>query len=181
MNDIQRILTRVVFVAAVAMSGATVGHADVTFTDSTFGDADWTGSIVDQTGLPASFVANQISSGGNPGPYRALSHVYGGPGSIITAHLQNAAVYNPSTQGAFTQLDASFDLLLLDGGVSGVVGYGVTVFQNGSYYIHAFSEIAEFESWTSHTNTGLTSSNFVLIQGGGPAQPNFSSSGFSGL
>lgn len=155
----------------------------VTFSDGTFNNADWTGSITNQAGPAVSFSAQQVSAGGNPGKYRSLQQTYGGPGSIITGHVRAGDIYNPGTQGAVSSVSFSYDLKGFNLGNSGAVGYGGLISQNGSFYSSAFSRnatgsiLVQTTRWESHSLANLIASDFGLLSGSGPGNPDFSASG----
>jgi hypothetical protein len=152
--------------------------AAVIFSDTEFADTDWMGLILQSSG-PATFTAQQETSGGNPGAYRQLQHNFGGPAEgdfIITGHHRTTSIYNPATQGAIAEVDFAFDLSLLDGGASGAVAYGALLQQGGSFYI-AGGELTLGSEWTSHLIANLEAGNFGRIFGPGPSNPDFSASG----
>jgi PEP-CTERM motif-containing protein len=167
----------VLAVLGLALSTRIAGAA-VVFSDTEFANADWSALILQSSG-PATFTAQQQPSGGNPGAYRELRQNFGGPAagdSITTGHQRNVALYNPATQGAISEVDFAFDLLLLDGGASLAVAYGALLVQAGSYYV-AGSELTTTSSWTSHVIASLEASDFGKIFGSGPSNPDFSSTG----
>lgn len=151
--------------------------ATVTFTDGTFVDGDWAASkIVDTTaGATASFVAGQVTVGGNPGAYRQVQHTYDA-GIIAVGHVKSAAVYDPSVTGAIQFIDYGFDLIHLNPPPSQAVAYGLVLLQAGAYYRTGLDNIFT-DTWTSFGHTGLTSANFVLVAGSGPTNPDFSATG----
>lgn len=152
--------------------------APVAFSDGTFNDTDWGESVIKEEGPPVSFTVNQDDPGGNPDEYRWLQHSYGGPGSIITAHLRNGAIYDPAIEGAILNVVFSFDLILFDGGASNTVAYGGLAFQNNSYYRGGYALTPSVNAgWQSGYSYDLFASDFVLLSGPGPAIPDFSSSG----
>jgi len=148
----------------------------VTFSDGVFNDADWTADIIQEEGPTPSFGVWQVTNGGNPDEYRHLQHSYGGNGSIMTAHLQKEAIYDPGSQGAISTLALSFDLYLFDGGDSRAVDYRGLIFQNDSYYIGGYASILAAK-WESHSFTDLVASDFTLFVGTGPSIPDFSTTG----
>jgi len=154
--------------------------ASTTFSDGIFSDADWSAAVVSEVGPPVSFTAQQVATGGNPAEYRQVQHSYGGPGSIVSGHLQDAAIYDPASQGAISSLDFSFDIMLLNGGDSLTVAYGALLYQNGSYYGGGglLTTITPTTNvWVSHTFSGLDSAAFSRLSGPAGATPDFSASG----
>lgn len=150
----------------------------VTFTDTDFNNGDWTATkIVDTTpGNGASFTATQMTSGGNPSSFREVIHSYNS-GAITVAHLNNAALYNPTTAGALSAVDFTYDIIRINPSTNApLVGYAGLAFQNGSYY-QAPADTLGTATWTSFSHAGLLPSNFTLVGGAGPAAPDLSATG----
>src|ERR1700676_3121504 len=76
--------------------------ADVTYSDGTFNNADWTATAVYNTGSPAyTFTDTQKTSGGNPGDFREVVHnLSGSPGTLFVSHMNNLDIYDPAVSGA---------------------------------------------------------------------------------
>lgn len=170
MREISRLIASILLLAAVAAPASAASYADGNFLD-----ADWSASILAQSGPPASFAAARFASGGNPDAYRRLSHTYGGFGDITTGHLFAPAVYDPAAQGALAEVDVAFDLLLLNGGASGTVAYGALLEQAGTFYRAGF--VLSTAAWTSYSLEGLTAASFAKVSGAGAATPDFSAAG----
>jgi hypothetical protein len=166
-------------VGLAAVIQATPALATI-ISDGTFNNTDWTATVLNHSGPPVSFSAVQVSSGGNPGEYRQLQQSYGGPGSLITGHIFHGAQYDPATQGAISSVSYSFDLMLLNGGDSGTVGYGSLLFQGGSYYLGGNSVLTTIEPvrnlWVHHDLLPLFAGDFLDVSGSG-AHPDFSATG----
>lgn len=151
--------------------------ASVTFSDSTFEDANWAGvKVFDSTsGSAATFVAGQVATGGNPDAYRQVEHTYG-PGGIGVRHLNLLAVYDPATMGAIASVDYAFDAIHLNPPPAQAVAFNIALEQGGNTYIS--SSFNAFDAiWASTGQTGLLASNFTLYAGAGPTNPDFSASG----
>ncbi len=158
--------------------------------DTTFGDSNWT---IGTEGFGTHTVRSiQNTLGGPQGHVRQTDISLYAPrytGSKIKVyHTDNALLYDPSTQGAITSIDLSFDLATLSGANVEYVPY---LIQNGTtyrllkevvrWYWHStwytdyvVHSIATTPTWTSHAFTGLTASDFT---DGGPATPDFSATG----
>jgi len=152
-----------VMLAAPAARAAVIG-------DGTFNDADW--SLTSFTNSGSSATAGQQASGGNPGFWRKVIDFdanAGGPitnSIIIGANIYTAASYHPGAQGALGPITLSIDTLCSE--ASGCFGegegVGFLVMQGGKTYIES-----EFDTgnnglgWVTHSYSGLTSSNFSLI------------------
>jgi hypothetical protein len=163
------------FIVALGLLLIAAPAAAASYADGNFLDADWSATILAQSGPPVSFAAARVTSGGNPDAYRRLSHTYGGFGDITTGHLLESAVYDPAAQGALAEVDVAFDLLLLSGGSSGTVAYGALLEQAGSFYQAGFE--LSTATWTSHSLEGLTAASFGKVSGPGAATPDFSAGG----
>jgi len=151
------------------------GMAQVTFTDGTFNPVQWTSTkILDNTpGQSATFTAQQLLLGGNPGFFRRVSHTYVN-GTIFVAHVKGSAVYDPATQGAISSVCCSLEGKALN--QTGAVFYSPLLVQNGFYYRSEGTTVAS-PDWTPvHLGPLYASGNFTVV-GPGPAQPDFSAGG----
>ena len=168
-------------VASVIVALGCMGVAPslaVTFTDANFNNADWNATkIVDTTpGNAASFTAAQVTSGGNPGSFREVTQTYNS-GAITVAHLNNPALYNPTTGGPISSVDFAYDIIRLNPSSNApLVGYAGLAFQNGSHYEAPVDTIGT-ATWTHFNHAGLSPSNFTRVAGAGPATPDFSATG----
>jgi hypothetical protein len=128
--------------------------------------------VVQRSGPPTiSFNAGQTTSGGNTGAYRTLLHYYGGPGSIITAHLNSSALYQPVSHGAVASVSFSFDLLLVDGGDSNAVAYGALASQSGELYLSQsfLTTLSPMVGvWINRQASGLTPGDFSPLRPDAP-------------
>lgn len=114
------------------LSASFAAATDITFEDSTFGDAEWTATIA--TGPIDGQTAVQIADGGNsgtnPDPFRSVTT---NTNSLVsTAHTNSAYVYDPST-GAITSLDFSIDYMNISFFGQGQ-SFGLAVEQDGIFY-----------------------------------------------
>lgn len=97
--------------------------ASVTISDATFNPADW--SVIEVSEGGASQTNRQDSTGGNPGAFRSMQHVLPSPpsptdpGVIEVAHIYEAAVYDPASEGAIDHIDYAEDTGLLTPPYSG--------------------------------------------------------------
>lgn len=147
------------------------------FTDNSFVASDWSATkITDDQGSGA-FAVSQPAAGGNPTSYRHLRHDWSGPGSILTVHLHNGAVYNPAEKGAILTVNVSFDLRLFEGGSSNAVNYLPLLVQNGTYYRVPRLSSAVDNNWETFSYENLAASDWVRLSGPGPENPDFSAGG----
>ena len=151
--------------------GVSCVNAATVFFDGTFNNADWNETkIVDSTNN-GSFSAFQVASGGNPGSFRETNQSLN-QGLLGVSHLRSMFACNPSTQGAITSIDVSYDLQEFAplGGFE--VVYGILAFQNNTYYIGPTENLNQ-SSWTSFSHHGLTEASFSDTFGAsGPLGPN---------
>lgn len=172
--------------------------AVVTFQDASFNPANWTSAKYSDTtpGQTAVFSTTTLPTGGNPGSYRQVLHSFR-EGALRVSHFRdvggNPFKWNPSTQGAFTSIDFSFDLVMTNyfnpvpipaPSEFGAVGYSLLLFQGGHYYASAVEVVstADNKQWVSINRSNRTASNFnrvnlltgTLITG---VNPDFSASG----
>jgi hypothetical protein len=156
--------------------------ADLTITDSTFSDADWSVVKVQDTTIPADAIGlgQQSATGGFTGAYRTGTHnweVNSGGVSISFAHLHAGAAWNPAGAGAVTSVSVSFDAICTSAPIVNAVGLGLVAMQNGEFYAGITTPSAAIigQGWTHFTGT-FAQSDFVRM-GGGPNNLDFSSSG----
>ena len=159
--------TRTLFVALAFLLPAALlqehAAADTTFADGTFNNSDW--SLTLQTsGNGGTSNATQVTSGGNPGSYyqvyiQSNGDTGNGVGSGTAAfYLNNNFNFTPSSQGAVTSLDFSFDLST----ISGAAFAEVAVMQNGNLYL-ANEHYSTSDAWIHFSDLLLTASDFGLI------------------
>ena len=150
----------------------------VHFSDQTFENRNWQSlKVLDTTsGQSATFTAGQVTSGGNPGSYRNVTHNYS-QGSIWIAHLRDAAIYDPAREGPVTGLNFSLDVIHFHPPPGQAISFGPLLVQNGSTYVDSTGNTIFEEVWTHLTLTNLTATNFTLLVGAGPEHPDFSAVG----
>jgi hypothetical protein len=203
--DSQRSVVRrtIVFFLAMIISSVwqlshtSVLYAAVIFQDSDFVASDWTSTkYADATANQgASFVTTTIASGGAPGSYRQVLLTFPAGGSMRVAHLRsgsNGFKWNPSTQGAFTTIDYSFNLIMTNyfnpvptpaPSQQAAVGYTLLLHQADYYYTAPIVAVrtSDNKQWIAIADT-LQASQFLRINPttgiGMPGfHPNFSATG----
>ncbi|MGJ8698305.1 MAG: PEP-CTERM sorting domain-containing protein [Verrucomicrobiaceae bacterium] len=124
-------------------------------------------------GGSASFTV--AASGGSPGPYAQLRLDIGSNNRIVEAFFAApGATHNPSTQGAISTIDFSFDRRRGSSSSSGnAQAYGPALQQGGiSYYFyHADSDT----TWQTVADNGLSEDDFFPYSGHGltGSDPNY--------
>jgi hypothetical protein len=146
-------------------------QADVTFSDGTFSNADWSLTVF-QTGASAS--ASQQASGGNPGSFRLVTLRENGPGfsSVYAYNIRTVATYDPHFL-AISSLDWSEDTRLIVGFGNGEITHAALT-QDGKFY-YADGGTSPSFSWIAHKGTTLTPSQFFNISDS--SHPDFSTNG----
>jgi len=168
--------------AAILLCAAALSvKAGVIFFDGTFNDGVWSDQEILDPGNNAFFSAFQVAVGGNPGAFREVNHTLS-TSDIGVSHLNPAFTYDPSTQGAITSIDVSYDLKEFAPLFGIEVVYSILAFQNGTYFIAPFENLSQ-SSWTHFSHSGLIAANFIngfsvsRLPGSGPFTPDFSSAG----
>ena len=196
-HRVRGLIAFLMLIVVQVASTENLSAAVVSFQDANFNPSDWTSTkYVDTTpGQSATFVTTTMASGGLPGSYQQVLLTLR-EGLIRTSHLRasgaSAFKWNPSTQGAFTFVDYSFNLVMTNyynpapntpASEAGAVGYALLVSQGGQLYI-AMTEIAntaQNKQWVSINRTNFTASSFNRVNSNGLQvtgdNPNFSASG----
>ena len=175
-------IRRIIFGLACGLSVTVLcrsSQATTTFADGTFSNSTWTDTLISAAGS-GTFTSN-LDSAGIPPPSRRTHHSYPSGSFIRVAHMQNGALYYPSS-GAFTTLNYSYNLIYYPPPASrtaGSVRYALLLLQNGSYY-EGPPDFISATSWTRFPATGsksVTSAMFHRLTGTGPEFPDFSCTG----
>ncbi len=152
-------------------------HLDVaTYSDDTLYNGLWIPvKVLDTTPSALAMWSNtSFATGGNPTDYRQTVHQYWN-GHLILAHLYSFGFHDPAVEPVYT-VDFSTDARQESPTLVGPVTVRPAVWQGSGYYMGP--QIFVFSgTWSPYALSGLTSSDFVLIAGGGPVHPNFTNSG----
>jgi hypothetical protein len=156
--------------------GANSARADITFSDSTFNDADWTVHTV-TTGASGTSVGVQ-TGGGNPGTGREVTNTLDLSCLLYSMHtygITPATAYQPTIDGAVGTVDYTIDSKWLAG--VGGQGHGIALgaLQGMNLYYGIYQITGSTGAWNTHANAGMVASDFVPFNGG-PAI-DFSASG----
>lgn len=124
--------------ATVVVLGACAGAAlgdDVTFSDGTFNNADWSIDVVISTGNVGNPpVGAQDGAGGNPGAYRQVAH-RNFDSVMATWHMRAGAVYDPAAAGPISSLTCRLDLRAIENLFGINVAVHIGIIQNGAAFI----------------------------------------------
>lgn len=169
--------------AGILISSSLSAHGGViVLFDAYFPSANWIAvEVEDDSGNSQFNFFTQLLSGGNPGAYQKSNWKLVGSGSVpqnaAYVFLDTSQSYVPSVSGAIVKVDWSLDDILISqsGGSAGVAGRAAL--QQGSGYYRSGAGFHYLNtSWTNSSVT-LTASDFELISGSGPANPDFSETG----
>lgn len=154
----------------------------ITISDGDFNAQDWSTITVDAT-FGATATATQITTGGNPGSYRAITHTLPTPPDLqltqlTVAHLYTATLYNPATQGAITTVDFQQDARLLNlPWDQAFTTTQVALRQGGRLFSsERFVRTIATLAWEPSALTALAQEDFVAADGSGD-HPDFSATG----
>lgn len=163
--------------ACVLAALAELAVADVVqYSDGNFGASWVSNKYIDTTpGASATFTSVTTLADGLAPPCRETSHTFDN-GTILVAHLDTSAMYDPAT-GPICELDFAYDLIHYPGPAGGAVRYRLLIVQYGSIYHHTAGTDAFVGPWASYIGTGLGANAFTKVYGTGPALPNFSCAG----
>lgn len=159
-------------IAVVLFCGGIASADPIVFSATDFGDALWDVTVVNTTGGGGSASGWHVETGGHAGGWRQcrITLNAGGPASVWAFHRCIPFTYDPAAQGAISTVDfADYGII-----VTGQHDTGPAIRQNGVVYAVTGLLVTE-DSWTRHTLTGLTESDFHAI--GGTAMPDFSAGG----
>jgi len=137
-------------------------------------DAGWTTTVSTTTANVTQAVSAQ-ATGGNPGGFRQMQHIFTGLGAIAVFHTYGAVTYDPRTQGAIDHLNYFEDQIVLNPPAPGAaVGTGFSVTQGGTRYsvvlrppTNAFTNT----TWETTAALDLTAADFPGVDfsaAGGP-------------
>jgi hypothetical protein len=153
----------------------------ITFADGTFAESDWQLRVFCPAGNGGRVVATQVVSGGASGPYREIEHTLfsappGQESTVASFHWRIGATYDPTAQGAIGSVDYSEQSRNITGGPGEGQGANMALRQDGVVFVGPYFTTPS-SSWQLHAFQNLTVDSFMPLQEGGPAHPDFSTSG----
>jgi len=134
--------------------------------DSDFLPADWTdAAIVEPATNDPTHVAEQATSGGNPGAYRKLSlTLTSGPSKLFVFETFQPVSYDPGSQGPIYLVGFRQDCLALPGTLG--VGPTLLIEQDGRRYIGGASATCSSPAWTAAAfPVNFGAADFVRVDG----------------
>jgi hypothetical protein len=148
------------------------------FSDDTFSDSNWLATAVLKGPSGATFTqsATHADAGGNPGAFRTMTHTWGDNTDVVVYHQYLGGTYNPSVEGAISKVNYSEDNIIVSAPISGSVGWGMIVVQNGVTYRTGGNGFGN-TSWQTSTLPNLSANDFTDLEATGLAHPNFTSTG----
>lgn len=114
-------------------------------------------------------------TGGNPGGYRHMAHIWETSGSVSVRHFNTAAVFDPGAAGncEIDRIDYTEDRARIDPQTAtGSVGSNVILRQGGRLFYIADSEAVTGEGWMRFLREGLRPADFLPEPG-----PDYSADG----
>jgi len=140
-----------------------------TVADSTFLDANWTGTQF-VAGNGGTSTGAQVLVGGNPGPYRNVTNQLnaapaGGETIVLSTHIYAPFTYDPAVSGAIGSLDYAEDAACTPGCFGLGQSTGPALAQGGNFYILSSSSVTTGPglAWLPHTLNALTAADFGLV------------------
>ena len=153
-------------VASIAVLSSPV--AAQTASDSTFLDANWTGTQF-TAGNGGTSTGAQVLVGGNPGSFRNVTDVLnaapgGGSTIVLSTHIFTPFTYTPATSGAIASLNYSEDAACTAGCFGQGQSTGPAIKQGANLYIYTTQLVTGPSAvWTNHALSGLTAADFGLV------------------
>ena len=176
MSNVLRYTRSLIVAVAVAVATASA-QTVVTFSDGEF--TDWTSDKIEDTtpNMAATFEVETRTTGGNPGAFRHVVHIYG-VGLIGVGHLHDKGIYDLKQEGAISAIDYSWDLIQQNPPFpTAGVAYSLLIFQDGTYYRNASRDLVLANGLAGFGMVGIAAADFVRVGDTGPSQPDFSPSG----
>lgn len=140
-----------------------------TVSDSTFLDANWTGTQF-VAGNGGASTGTQVLVGGNPGPYRNVTDQLNaapvaGQTIVLSAHIYTPFTYDPAVSGAIGSLTYAEDAACTSGCFGDGQSTGPALVQGGNFYILSSSSVVTGPglAWLPHTLNALTAADFGLV------------------
>ena len=170
-DDLARFQVIVTAPNAVVSSVATLHVSPVppaAYEDVDFVPSTWS-AFVASSSNGATYTASQSPSGGNPGPYRLLTHqLPAGVSALQLVHRGASAPYAPATQGAIYTIDYALDCAVV-GRSAGLAPMdpqvAITFEQAGRLYQLARSAPFCSSGWHTLRGFSLQASDITLLAG----------------
>jgi hypothetical protein len=140
-----------------------------TVSDSTFLDANWTGTQF-VAGNGGTSTGIQVAAGGNPGSYRNVTDALnaapvGSQTIVLSTHIYTPFTYDPSVAGAIGSLSYAEDAACTAGCFGQGQSTGPALTQGGNLYILSSSSVITGPglAWLPHPLNSLTAADFGLV------------------
>ncbi len=140
-----------------------------TISDSTFLNANWTGTQF-VSGSGGSSTGVQVLAGGDPGPFRNVTDQLnaapaGSQTIVLSTHIYDPFTYDPSISGALSSLDYSEDAACTAGCFGDGQSTGPALIQGGILYILSSSSVVTGPglAWLPHALSALTAADFGRV------------------
>lgn len=156
---------------------ASGAQGNVSYTDSTFAEGDWTVTVI-LYGAGGAADVSQNTSGGNPGAYRSYVHTVtptvASSAAVYVFSMRTGAVYDPAEDGAIASIAYSEDTKTNSLGWGNQIGGAMALRQDAILYYGGY-RIDAGSAWTTHSASSLTANDFISLSG--TSHPDFSSEG----
>lgn len=143
---------------------ASAQAATFNLVDQTFSDANWT---EEKTGsAPTSYSDTQESNGGNtggnPDPYRSVTHTLPSGGQFISVFHAHTTTFTPSTQGAINSIRIALDARRIVPSSGGnAIGLNLGIKQGSDYHQFTTGFTFNHNDWqTKDTGIQIDDTNF---------------------
>jgi hypothetical protein len=144
----------------------TTALAEVSFTDSTFDDTNWTLTVFTQN-AGGSLTASQQNTGGNPGQCMHIINSVPVGGGDLGFLARAGAIYDPGSQGAIEAIHYSEHAIMFTEFLNGM-RTGPALFQGGKVFVYDVLRTPE-TNWTQKAAFNLVASNFAHVDAAFPS------------
>lgn len=166
---------RAPLLVALVLCASPAGAGTVTFSDTTFADADWEIAVAEVGNGSQSAAMSPVD--GDPPPARRMNHnvaASGGTPEVVEVwHRFLGGSYDPAAMGAITAIRGSWQRALLAADGVADVGEAFVLFQAGVAYRTSGDTFSQ-SVWATVDRTGLIADSFSDADG---LHPDFSASG----
>jgi hypothetical protein len=147
----------VALVSLLCVSGS--AKAQGAYSDATFSDSLWS-STLHASGNGGSLSASQVLAGGNPGPFRSITHTVNSAGGLPSVvygyHFSPLMTYEFQPGAGISSIDYSIHYRTVS---NAQVGLGLAIRQNGDLFFGGYAVVSG-GAWQSRNVAGLQANGF---------------------
>jgi hypothetical protein len=133
--------------------------AQGSYFDATFSDSLWS-STLHASGNGGSLSASQVLAGGNPGPFRSITHTVNSAGGLPSVvygyHFSPLMTYEFQPGAGISSIDYSIHYRTVS---NAQVGLGLAIRQNGDLFFGGYAVVSG-GAWQSRNVAGLQANGF---------------------